>query len=128
MKEQGSEFIPQIHVGVHAMAMHRKGKSTDRSDEFARIEAENNDIRARLERTYEEEAAPESELTQPYYVDESIEERDRKLGEISFELTKDNKSFVKFQGYTLKQHHQKYIEVRVDGGAKILDLKQEDEK
>ena len=128
LKEQGSEFIPQIHVGVHAMAMHRKGKSTDRSDEFARIEAENNDIRARLERTYEEEAAPKSELPQPYYIDESIEERDRKLGEISFELTKDNKSFVKFQGYTLKQHHQKYIEVRVDSGAKILDLKQENKK
>ena len=128
MKEQGSEFIPQIHVGVHAMVMHRKGKSTDRSDEFARIEAENNDIRARLERTYEEEAAPESELPQPYYIDESIEERDRKLGEISFELTKDNKSFVKFQGYTLKQHHQKYIEVRVDSRAKILDLKQENKK
>ena len=128
LKQQGSEFIPQIHVGVHAMAMYRKGKSTDRGDEFERIEAENNYIRARLEWIYEEEAAPESEPTQPYYIDESIEERDRKLGKISFELTKDNKSFVKFQGYTLKQHHQKYIEVRVDGGAKILDLKQEDEK
>jgi MobA/MobL family len=128
LKDQGSEFIPQIHVGVHAMAMKRKGIATDRSEEYDRIQSANNDIRANLERIYEEEAAPKSELTQPYHVDESIEERDRKLGEISFELTKNNKSFVKFQSYTLKQHHQKYIEVRVDGGAKILDLKQEDEK
>ena len=55
LKEQGSEFIPQIHVGVHAMAMHRKGKSTDRRDEFERIEAENNDIRARLKEIYQQE-------------------------------------------------------------------------
>ena len=55
LKEQGSEFIPQIHVGVHAMAMHRRGKSTDRGDKFDRIETENNDIRARLEEIYQEE-------------------------------------------------------------------------
>jgi hypothetical protein len=61
LKEQGSEFIPQIHVGVHAMAMHRQGKQTDRRDEFERIEAANNDIRARLEEIYQKEAAPESE-------------------------------------------------------------------
>ena len=96
LAEQGSPYIPQIHVGVHAAAMKLKGIATDQSEEYDRIEAANNDIRTRLEKIYEEEAAPESELTQPYYVDESIEERDRKLGEISFELTKDNKSFVKF--------------------------------
>jgi hypothetical protein len=59
LKDQGSEFIPQIHVGVHAAAMHRKGIQTDRRDEFERIEAANNDIRARLETIYEEEVEPE---------------------------------------------------------------------
>jgi ATP-dependent exoDNAse (exonuclease V) alpha subunit len=54
LEEQGSPFIPQIHVGVHAMAMKRKGITTDRGNEFDRIEAENNDIRARLEQIYEQ--------------------------------------------------------------------------
>lgn len=92
LKEQGSEFIPQIHVGVHAMAMHRKGKSTDRSEKFEEIEAANNDIRANLERIYREEAAPESEpelgqigyypAPKPY----SKNENEHKLGKLLDEL------------------------------------------
>ncbi len=54
LADQGSPFIPQIHVGVHAMAMYRKGISTERRDEFERIEQANNDIRADLERAYQE--------------------------------------------------------------------------
>jgi hypothetical protein len=59
LKDQGSEFIPQIHIGVHAVAMHRKGKQTDRRDEFERIKAANNDIRVQLETVYEQEVEPE---------------------------------------------------------------------
>ena len=65
LEEQGSPYIPQIHVGVHAMAMKRKGIATDRSDEFDRIEAANNDIRARLEEAYQQEyTEPEPDLIQ----------------------------------------------------------------
>jgi hypothetical protein len=59
LEEQGSPFIPQIHVGVHAMAMKRKGIATDRGEEFDLIKAANNDIRARLEEVYQQEYTEE---------------------------------------------------------------------
>jgi len=88
LKEQGSEFIPQIHVGVHAMAMHHKGKQTDRRDEFERIEAANNDIRTRLEEIYEQEyTEPELELNE---ADNERKEKDHRLAELIIEAMKHN--------------------------------------
>lgn len=103
--------------------MKRKGIATSRSEEFDRIEAENNSIRARLERIYEEESAPEPDVQQSNYDDETTEERDRQLGELVFQMTKDINSSVKFQGYTMRQYHQNYIEIRVDVTTKILEIK-----
>lgn len=127
LEEQGSPFIPQIHVGVHAMAMKRKGIATERGDEFDQIEAANNDIRARLERIYEEESTPEPEFQQPYYIDETIEERNKKIGELAFEMTKNPNSFARFQGFKLKQYSENYIEIATDSRAKILEIKREGE-
>ena len=108
--------------------MKRKGIATSRSEEFDRIEAENNSIRARLERIYEEESAPEPDVQQSNYDDETTEERDRQLGELVFQMTKDINSSVKFQGYTMRQYHQNYIEIRVDITTKILEIKRENER
>ena len=88
LKEQGSEFIPQIHVGVHAMAMHRKGKQTDRRDEFERIETANNNIRTRLEEIYQQEyTEPELELNE---ADNEKKEKDHRLAELIIEAMKHN--------------------------------------
>ena len=88
LKEQGNEFIPQIHVGVHAMAMHRKGKQTDRRDEFERIETANNDIRTRLEEIYQQEyTEPELELNE---ADNEKKEKDHRLAELIIEAMKHN--------------------------------------
>ena len=84
LRDQGSEFIPQIHVGVHAMAMHRKGLQTDRKDEFDKIKAANNDIRARLEQIYEYESELDEEENN------EIKERDHKLAESIIEAIKHN--------------------------------------
>jgi len=128
LQDQGSEFIPQIHVGVHAMAMKRKGIATDRGEEFDRIEAENNDIRTRLERIYEEESAPKPDVQQSSYLNETIKEREQQLVELVFQMTKDHNSFIKFQDYAMRQYHQDYIEIRVDGGARILEIKRENKQ
>ncbi len=88
LKEQGSPFIPQIHVGVHAMAMKRKGIVTDRSEEFDRIQAANDDIHARLERAYQEEyIEPEPELNE---ADNERKEKDHRLAELIIEAMKQN--------------------------------------
>ena len=88
LKEQGSKFIPQIHVGVHAMAMHRKGKQTDRGDEFNRIQSVNNDIRTRLEEIYQQEyTEPELELNE---ADNERKEKDHRLAELIIEAMKHN--------------------------------------
>ena len=88
LKEQGSEFIPQIHVGIHAMAMHRKGKQTDRGDEFNRIHSVNNDIRARLEEIYQQKyTEPELELNE---ADNERKEKDHRLAELIIEAIKHN--------------------------------------
>jgi hypothetical protein len=80
LEEQGSPFIPQIHVGVHAMAMKHKGIATDRGEEFDRIEAENNDIRARLEEIYQGESAPEPEP--------KSEDENHRIGELLYQNIK----------------------------------------
>ena len=84
LKDQGSKFIPQIHVGVHAMAMQRKYITTDRSEEFDRIEAANNDIRSQLEQIYEQESAPDEKENN------EIKERDHRLAELIIEAIKHN--------------------------------------
>ena len=98
LKAQGSPFIPQIHVGVHAMAMKRKGLATDRSEEFARIEAENNDIRARLEKIYQQEyTKPEPE--QDSNIQIQLENLDREKyrepeSEVKSELTEQQQQQI----------------------------------
>ena len=116
LKEQGSEFIPQIHVGVHAMAMYRKGKQTDRGDEFDRIEAENHNIRARLERIYEEESAPESEPELGKLVDNLIPPKCRNC--------------LRLGDFRMQRGYENHIEVISNlSGIKILEFtKQENNK
>ena len=98
LKDQESPYIPQIHVGVHAMAMHRKGKQTDRSEEFARIEAENNDIRARLEVIYQKEYT-EPEPEQDSNIQIQLENLDREKyrepeSEVKPELTEQQQKQI----------------------------------
>jgi MobA/MobL family len=119
LKEQGSEFIPQIHVGVHAMAMHRQGKQTDRREEFDRIEAENNDIRANLEQIYREEVAPESEP-----------EPEPELGKLVDNLIPLNcKNSLKLGEYRVQRGYKDYIQVSTNlYGTKILELTRENDR
>ena len=119
LQEQGSPFIPQIHVGVHATAMKRKGISTDRSDEFDRIEVENSEIRARLEEIYQREAAPESEP-----------EPEPELGKLVHEMIPLNcKKSLKFGEYRVQRGYEDYIQVSTNlYGTKILELIRENDR
>ena len=154
LKEQGSEFIPQIHVGIHAMAMHRKGKQTDRRDEFERIEAENNDIRTRLEEIYQQKYTepetkqdsniqiqlenidrekyrePESEA-KPELTEQQQQQiaADRKLAELIIEVMPPNKSTETqtFGAYTIKPYNNGF-DVRTNNNHNvILKLKLEND-
>ena len=125
LEEQGSPFIPQIHVGVHAMAMKCKGVSTDRSEEFARIEAENNDIRARLEEIYQRESALESELER---------NEDHRIGELLYQHIKSyrpvdtedkNRQAISINRYIISKNLANGIKVRVDKGSNLLSFKLE---
>jgi MobA/MobL family len=55
--DRGIETIPQIHLGVEAAAMRKKGIASERGDEYDRIEAANISIREKLEQIYESESA-----------------------------------------------------------------------
>lgn len=133
LKDQGSEFIPQIHVGVHAMAMKRKGIATDRGEEFDRIEAENNDIRTRLERIYEEESVPEPEPEPKSDKDDE----DHRIGELVYQNIKsykpinsqdNNKKTISIDRYIISKNVIDSINVQVDNGSKLLSFKLENEK
>ena len=122
LEAQGSPYIPQIHVGVHAMAMKRKGISTDRSDQFDRIQAENNEIRARLERIYKEEAAPELEP-------EAAPELE--LGKLVDNLIPPKcRDCLRLGDFRIQRGYDNYIEVISNlSGIKILEFnKQENNK
>ena len=70
------------------MAMHHKGKQTDRGDEFDRIQSVNNDIRARLEEIYQQEyTETELELNE---ADNEKKEKDHRLTELIIEAMKHN--------------------------------------
>ncbi len=60
LEEQGIERIPQIHLGANVNAMRSKGISTDRGDHYDQIEKANEQIRADLERVYQESKERES--------------------------------------------------------------------
>ena len=128
LKEQGSEFIPQIHVGVHAMAMHRKGKQTDRGDEFARIEAANNDIRTRLQEIYQQESTePEPEVKQELTEQQQQQiAADRKLAELIIQVMPSNsKETQTFGTYSIKPRDNNF-QVRTNNNHNvILNLKLE---
>ena len=125
LKEQGSPFIPQIHVGIHATAMKRKGIATDRSEEFDRIEAENNDIRARLEEIYQRESALELELER---------NEDHRIGELLYQNIKSyqpidnedkNRQAISINRYIISKNLANGIKVRVDKGSALLSFKLE---
>lgn len=128
LEEQGSPFIPQIHVGVHAMAIKRKGIETDRSEEFDRIETANNDIRARLEEIYQQEyTEPEPEHLIPDLNAENesiLEKQDYELGKLVHEMIPLNcKNSLKFGEYRIQRGHEDYIQVSTNRyGIKILEL------
>ena len=115
LEEQGSPFIPQIHVGVHAMAMKNKGIPTDRSEEFDRIENANNDIREQLEKIYQLEyenhilEEPINEVFSEENIDNETE--DNRLGALLYKaLLLNNKEKIKIKPVdketflSLKQH------------------------
>jgi hypothetical protein len=130
LKDQGSPYIPQIHLGVHAAAMMRRGVSTDRSDEFERIESANNDIREQLEEAYQNDSACEVATEELNFENEGIREKNRQLAELVLELTKDSQSFVKFQDYKIRRCNED-LEVWIAGndgiGGKILEINREGE-
>jgi MobA/MobL family len=131
LKDQGSPYIPQIHLGVHAAAMLRKGISTDRSDEFERIESANNDIRKQLEEVYQNDSAYEVATEELDFENERIREENFQLADLILELTQHTQSFVKFQDYKIRQFDNKTLEVWIAGNdgisGKILEINQEDE-
>ena len=152
LKDQESPYIPQIHVGVHAIAMHRKGKQTDRRDEFERIEAENNHIRARLEEIYQQEYTepepeqdsdiqiqlknldrekykePESEVKPELTEQQQQIAADRKLAELVIEvMPPESKETQTFGVYTIKPHNDGF-NVRTNNNHNvILKLKLEND-
>jgi MobA/MobL family len=134
LEEQGSPFIPQIHIGVHAMAMKRKGIATDRGEEFDRIEAANNDIRARLEEIYQQEyTEPEAEHLIPDLNAENesiLEKQDYELGRLVHEMIPLNcKNSLKFGEYRIQRGYEDYIQVSTNRyGTKILELTRENDR
>ena len=149
LKDQGSPYIPQIHLGVHATAMKRKGIATDRSEEYDRIEAENNDIRARLEEIYQQEYTDLGlNVKQLDDNNKTIEDEERELGELVNEMIPlEFKKYLNFAGYRLHRIDENRTEVyltgklnlsefeRYDGWktdignkSKILELKRENDK
>ena len=113
LQEKGSPFIPQIHVGVHATAMKRKGISTDRSDRFDRIEVENSKIRARLEEIYQRESAPQSEPELGKLVDNLIPPRCRNC--------------LRLGDFRIQRGYDNYIQVVSNlSGIKILEFTKEE--
>ena len=117
LQEQGSPFIPQIHVGVHATAMKRKGISTDRSDEFDRIEVENSEIRARLEEIYQQESAPESEP-----------ESEPELGKLVDNLIPPRcRNCLRLGDFRIQRGYDNYVQVVSNlSGIKILEFTKEE--
>ncbi len=133
LKDQGSEFIPQIHVGVHAAAMHRKGLQTDRMDEFERIEAANNDIRNRLETTYQQEEYTPPELEATIDIDPpKIRDKDCELAQSIQEIlgigTEHSCLSVDFSEYRLRLTTNNHLQVYANSSPNknkelILDFK-----
>jgi hypothetical protein len=131
LAEQGSPYIPQIHVGVHATAMKRKGIATDRSNEFDWIQSANNDIRAKLEEIYQKEyTEPEPELeVKPELTEQQQQiEADRKLAELIIEVISPKSTETQtFGTYTIKPYNNGY-KVRTNNNHNaILNLKLEDD-
>ena len=117
LQEQGSPFIPQIHVGVHATAMKRKGISTDRSDRFDLIEVENNEIRARLEEIYQRESAPKSEP-----------EPEPELGKLVDNLIPPRcRNCLRLGDFRIQRGYDNYVQVVSNlSGIKILEFTKEE--
>ena len=117
LQEQGSPFIPQIHVGVHATAMKRKGISTDRSDRFDLIEVENSKIRARLEEIYQRESAPKSEP-----------EPEPELGKLVDNLIPPRcRNCLRLGDFRIQRGYDNYIQVVSNlSGIKILEFTKEE--
>jgi len=133
LAEQGSPFIPQIHVGVHATAMKRKGIATDRSDEFDRIQLVNNNIHTRLEEIYQQEYTEPEQDREKYRKPELTEQQqqqivaDRKLAELIIEVMPPNPRETQTFGiYAIKPHSDGF-DVRTNNSIIILKLKLEND-
>ena len=130
LEEQGSPYIPQIHLGVHAMAMKRKGISTDCGDKFDRIEAANNDIRTRLEEIYQQEYTEPEQDREPELTEQQQQQiaADRKLAELIIEvMPPKSKETQTFGVYTIKPHNDGF-DVRTNNNHNvILKLKLEND-
>lgn len=130
LEEQGSPFIPQIHVGVHAMAMKRRGIATDRGDEFERIEAANNDIRAQLQEDEKKiiDKVGNSILNLIYdHGQESIKEENKNYwvlwsGRYMFQRYKDTqKDLVRVRYHHVEDEFKSSIEFNFQDGKWKLD-------
>ena len=128
LADQGSEFEPEIHLGVHAAAMRRKGIATDRSEEFDRIQAANNDIRTRLQEIYQQESTePEPEVKQELTEQQQQQiAADRKLAELIIQVMPSNsKETQTFGTYSIKPRDNNF-QVRTNNNHNvILNLKLE---
>ena len=130
LADQGSEFEPEIHLGVHAAAMRRKGIATDRSEEFDRIQAANNDIRTRLQEIYQQESTePEPEVKQELTEQQQQQiAADRKLAELIIQVMPPNSRETQtFGTYTIKPRDNNF-QVRTNNNHNVVfNLKLEDD-
>jgi hypothetical protein len=111
------------------MAMKHKGIATDRGEEFDRIEAENNDIRARLEEIYQGESAPEPEP--------KSEDENHRIGELLYQNIKSYQPIdkqdryrktISIDRYIISKDLMNSINIQVDDGSKLLNFKLENEQ
>lgn len=54
--DRGIETIPQIHLGIEAAAMRKKGIKSELGDRYDRIDIANNNIRQKLQQIFESES------------------------------------------------------------------------
>ena len=98
--ERGTETIPQIHLGVAAAAMRKKGIESERGDEYDRILIANDNIRQRLEQIYESESATqnlENELAEfdRQVIPPEVSDREQELKDRDFLLAARKNSELK---------------------------------
>ncbi len=94
------ETIPQIHLGVAAAAMRKKGIESERGDEYDRIDIANDNIRQKLQKIYESESATqnlENELAEfdRQVIPPEVSDREQELKDRDFLLAARKNSELK---------------------------------